>query len=135
MLCLCIPQGPPPSTYRDRPPTASSSSSNKHSSKNKPLLLPLTSLPFLSLCLHDSEDEERRLLTRFNPQRPRRTCDTSCFASPPKTDRTEQKSGITVTVGAGGSGPAAAADAGEARRVFHTGGAIHARGRQTRMFH
>lgn len=42
---------------------------------------------------------------------------------------------ITVTVSAGGSGPAAGADAGEARRVFHTGGSIHTRGRQTRMFH
>lgn len=35
---------------------------------------------------------------------------------------------ITVTVSAGGSGPAAGADAGEARRVFHTGGSIHTRG-------
>lgn len=42
---------------------------------------------------------------------------------------------ITITVRAGGSGPAAGADAGEARRVFHTGGSIHARRRQTRMFH
>lgn len=42
---------------------------------------------------------------------------------------------ITVTVSAGGSGPAAGTDAGEARQVFHTGGSIHTRGRQTRMFH
>lgn len=50
-------------------------------------------------------------------------------------DKTVKAPLITVTVSAGGSGPAAGADAGEARRVFHTGGSIHTRGRQTRMFH
>lgn len=60
---------------------------------------------------------------------------TSFFSERALSDQSEGKSVITVTVGAGGSGPAAGADAGEARRVFHTGGSVRTRGRQTRMFH
>lgn len=38
-------------------------------------------------------------------------------------------------ISAGVSGPAVRTDAAEARWVFHTGGSVHTRGRQTRMFH
>lgn len=44
-------------------------------------------------------------------------------------------SSLIVTIRAGVSGPAVCAGAGESHRVFHTGGSVHTRGRQTRMFH
>lgn len=62
-------------------------------------------------------------------------CLNSTLSDRTLEDKSVKMSLITITVRAGGSGPAAGADAGEARRVFHTGGSIHARRRQTRMFH
>lgn len=40
-----------------------------------------------------------------------------------------------VTLGTGASGPVVCTDAGESHGVFHTGGAVDTRGRQTGMLH
>lgn len=65
-------------------------------------------------------------------------------AEAPETSRslltrrsTATRAAITLPhrISAGVSGPAVGTDAAEACGVFHTGGSVRARGRQTRMFH
>jgi len=42
---------------------------------------------------------------------------------------------LAITINAGGSGPAVGTRTAEARWVFHAGGAVHTRRRQTRVLH